>query len=92
MVKNWLDNISGACNMLLNNNGLMGMIYSVSCIREMHLFVSANKMKEIADAVDATVGACEHYTTEYPYLYYFFYNGIKFLCLSKVRLEDAEAD
>lgn len=89
--KKWLDVISGACNTLINNNGLMdGMTYSISGIREMHLFVSAEELMQIADAVGATIGLLERYTIEYPYQYYFIYNGIKFLCLSKKRLEESE--
>ena len=91
-IKEWLDVVSNACNILIGNSNFENIVFSISCIREIHLFISAEELRYIANAVDATVGVWEHYTAKYPYQYYFIYNGIKFLCLSKERLEDAGTD
>ena len=89
-VKQWLDKVSDACNVLIKNRACDGLMYSVSCIKEMHFLVTAEELRDMSDAVGCILCVRENYTKEYPYQYYFTYNGVKFLCISKTKIAKRE--
>lgn len=89
-VKQWLDTVSDACNTLIKNSAFEGLTYSVSCIKEMHCFVTPVELRDMADVVGRILCVRENYTREYPYQYYFTYNGVKFLCISKTKIGKRE--
>lgn len=85
-VKQWLDAVSDACNTLIKNSAFEGFTYSTSFIKEMNCFVTAEELREMSDAAGRILCIRENYTENYPYCYYFTYNGVKFLCLSKTKI------
>lgn len=94
-VKQWLDTVSDACNVLIDNsyydkeNYLL--LYSVACVREIHCFVTPEELRDMADVVGSAILEAP-FCQEYKYKYSFFYNGIEFMCISKERLKDAGTD
>ena len=94
-VKNWLDTVSDACNVLIDNSYFDResdlYLYSVARIREIHCFVTPNELRDIADAVGYAILEAP-FAEDYKYKYSFFYKDIEFMCISKERLTDAGTD
>lgn len=90
-VKQWLDTVSDACNTLIKNSAFEGLTYSVSCIKEMHCFVTPVELRDMADAVGSAILEAP-FAEDYKYKYSFFYKGIEFFCISKEMLADAGTD
>lgn len=94
-VKQWIDTVSDACNVLIDNsysdkeNNLF--LYSTTCIREIHCFVTPEELSDMADAVGSAILEAP-FSKEYKYKYSFFHKGIEFMCISKERLADAGTD
>ena len=87
-VKQWLDAVSDACNVLIDNQTFAEFIYSVSQVRCMHFFVTPEELRDMADAVDSLILEAP-FAEDYKYKYSFFHKGIEFFCISKERLADA---
>ena len=90
-LKQWLDTVSDACNTLIKNSAFEGLTYSVSCIKEMHCFVTPVELRDMADAVGSAILEAT-FCTEFKYKYSFFYKDIEFMCISRERLTDAGTD
>lgn len=90
-VKQWLDTVSIACRVLIDNQTFEEIMYSVSQVRCMHCFVTPDELMDMADAVDSLILEAP-FAEDYKYKYSFFYNGIEFFCISKERLADAGTD